>query len=128
MIRVLHNIHPIDTDVGEFGVTVRRGLKWADAKIDEQLDLCVCPQGPDGPHEVVGRGTVVGVWGGAFHQIPGRMIENEHEESSRMYSGLLASMRRAYGAGVRRERGCRRPGLPPGVLTRLFASSPTCCT
>ena len=92
---VLDNLHTIDIGVGETGVTVRRGDKWfnrvsggTSIQLQETLE---------GKSEVVGSGRVKDVWLGRFVGVPASLIEIEHEESSRTYSGLLASMRRAYG-------------------------------
>ena len=96
-MQTLHSLHPIDTEVGQLGVTVRLGSKWADLVTHaDQLELCVCTE--DGMHIVVGHGTVEEVWCSPFYQIPARVIELEHEESSRVYSGLIHSMSRAYGS------------------------------
>jgi hypothetical protein len=95
-MRQLHNQHPIDTKPGQIGITVRRGGKWADVKPGEELELCVGV----GPNDQVpvGRCIVKEAVLCQFINIPARLIELEHEQSSRVYTGLLASMRKAYGA------------------------------
>src|SRR6185295_10469414 len=95
-MRTMHMLHSLDLDVWHEGVTVRKGFKWADVEMGEELDLCVCTRDPE-THDVQGKGTVEGVWVGRFGELPASLIELEHEESSRVYSGLLESMRRAYG-------------------------------
>lgn len=104
--RVLHNLHKIEIDPGEFGSTVRNGTKWADALPGTKLDLCECASpcpAPDHVEErdciVVGLGEVGQLWTGQFRDIPARLLRNEHEIASRTYDGLLGSMRRAYGDG-----------------------------
>lgn len=93
---VLDNLHTIDIGVGETGVTVRLGDKWFnrlngyDGEIALQETL-------EGVSTIVGRGVVLDVYRCAFRDIPARFVENEHEEASRSYSGLVSSMQRAYG-------------------------------
>lgn len=87
-------LHSLDVEPGNPGSTVRNGNKWADA-LGDFIELCVCDKA--GNHDVQGHGVVTGVWLGGFADIPARLIEREHEVRSRTYSGLLASMRNAYG-------------------------------
>lgn len=101
----IHMLHMLDTNVGEVGVTVRLGLKWNNlVNIGDWVALCVCMRhSPDHSsvlnetHYLTGIGKVVELWTGAFTNIPARLIEQEHEMSSRNYSGLFDSMKRAYG-------------------------------
>lgn len=92
---ILHSLHSIDVGVGEIGVTVRLGYKWATLPIGKSIYLCSC-SGRD--HEIVGEAEVVGIWIGLFHTLPAKLIEQEHEKSSRMYSCLMKSMKKVYGA------------------------------
>ena len=117
-------LHSLDATVGRLASTVRKGFKWADLNHGEEIELCVCtkigearqvpcqhPRDFGGmeheydvrstpeTHDVQGRGTVEGLWFGYFKDIPARVLQFEHEERSREYSGLLASMRHAYGPG-----------------------------
>lgn len=94
-MRQLHSQHPIDTKPGEVGVTVRRGRKWADLRAGQRIELTAGVDDADRRH--VGHAEVLETHLCRFEDIPARLIEYEHEESSRLYSGLLASMRRAYG-------------------------------
>jgi hypothetical protein len=108
-VRVLHSLHTIDVEPGEIGVTVRLGDKWYDAH--GEIVLCVCSARCldsftcDKPADYiecdncsrVGRAQVVETVFCRFGDVPARLIEHEHEERSRLYSGLLASMRKAYG-------------------------------
>jgi hypothetical protein len=94
-MRTLHMLHTLDTPTGHQGSTVRNGMKWADA-LGQNIELCVCLPTP-ADHKIEGHAVVTGVWDGKFADIPARLIEREHEERSRTYSGLLASMRHAYG-------------------------------
>lgn len=95
-MRTLHMLHTLDVEPGEFTSTVRNGFKWADLKIGEQIELCVCLPTPQ-DHVVSGIGEVTELWFGRFEDIPARLIANEHEVQSRAYNGLYASMVRAYG-------------------------------
>lgn len=95
-MRTLHSLHTVDVEPGQSGVTLRNGLKWADA-LDEPILLCECSQRGNTGCNVVGKAIVSGIWKGKFQDLPAKLIEHEHEEASRVYSGLLFSMRRAYG-------------------------------
>lgn len=89
---MMHMLHSLDCDIGDIGVTVRKGEKWF-GTIGVPVQLCVCV--PE--HRIEGKAVIIDNWYGIFRDIPGRFLEKEHEEESRMYSGLLNSMRRAYG-------------------------------
>ena len=93
-------LHSLDCEKGQFGSTVRKGNKWADA-FGLTLELCVCEPYFDVPqemsHTVEGHGVVTDIWQGKFKDVPARYLELEHEIRSRQYSGLLDSMRKAYG-------------------------------
>lgn len=98
----LHSIHPYDSMVGAIASTVRRGAKWYEEG-DKELDLCHCQQQgsyqgePLIVHEIVGTARILTRVLMQFQNLTDRMIEDEHEESSRNVAGLLESMRRAYG-------------------------------
>lgn len=92
-------LHSLDCEVGQQGSTVRKGNKWADA-MGLTIELCVCLPTDSGDgiaHEVQGHGVVTDIWTGLFKDVPARYLEFEHEIRSRQYSGLLESMRKAYG-------------------------------
>jgi len=99
-MRTLHNLHTVDVGPGEIGVTARNGTKWSNSEdgernsIHEEIVLCECL---NNEHKVVGSAIIEQVWLGQFQDIPAKFIEQEHELSSRYYTGLLSSMRRAYG-------------------------------
>lgn len=95
-MRTLHMLHSLDAEVGKPASTVRLGTKWADLAYGEKIELCVCTRDPD-THDVQGEGTVVSTWWGIFNNVPARFLVYEHEERSRRYDGLLASMQNAYG-------------------------------
>lgn len=91
--QVLHSLHSYDVPAGKIGVTVRRGNKWSTSQPGTFLDLCCCVDG----HKIVGMGEILKTRYCPFDTILAKDIELEHEGSSRLYSGLLESMRRAYG-------------------------------
>ncbi|MCU1301759.1 MAG: hypothetical protein JWQ87_2043 [Candidatus Sulfotelmatobacter sp.] len=100
-MRVLHMLHALECPVQRVGTTVRRGNKWADS-FGQTLALCVCAQRQTdthtcSPEDIQGHGEVIEIWNGSFRDVPARLLEHEHEERSRKYSGLLESMRFAYG-------------------------------
>jgi len=90
---VMHMLHACEINVGELGSTVRKGTKWADRR--GPIELCVCTREPEN-HTIVGAGVIQYVWVGQFGEMPARLLAMEHELSSRIYTGLLESMRRAY--------------------------------
>lgn len=98
-------LHTLDAQVGEYTSTVRNGFKWADLKEGEQIELCVCTRVDESfsIHEPSGIGQVHLLWFGRFKDIPARWIANEHEVRSRMYGGLLDSMKKAYGENFDEE-------------------------
>lgn len=95
----LKAIHPFDVELGEEYCTVRRGDSWVtETQVGDELDLVL--QNPEDrtQEQVVGRGVITRrILIDQFNLIEARHIEREHEASSRMFSGLLASMRAAYG-------------------------------
>lgn len=99
----LEAIHSFDTPVGRTAVTVRRGDKWMQRAVDifaEDQPLFELVQQDPRMREVktvVGHGALISANLTRFCDISARDIQYEHEESSRLYDGLLASMRRAYG-------------------------------
>jgi hypothetical protein len=93
-------LHLLECKAGEIGVTVRKGPKWADS-IGQEILLCVCDG--EGNHDIQGKGIVLDAWMGQFKNVPARWLEKEHEKMSRVYSGLLTSMRRAYGPEFNEE-------------------------
>lgn len=91
-MKTLHMLHSLDLKPGETGTTVRLGDKW-NVPPNTPLELCVCV-----PYcHIEGYGATVSTWMGRFKDVPACLIENEHELESRRYSGLKASMERAYG-------------------------------
>lgn len=114
---ILDNLHTVDIGVGETGVTVRLGAKWWDRLLsylsadqvpqvetsgklsfsEEKAPEIRLQETIEGVSEIVGSGEVREAMMCRFRDIPARLLEIEHEEESRTYSGLLASMERAYG-------------------------------
>jgi hypothetical protein len=96
-MRTLHMLHALECAPQKFGSTVRNGSKWADS-LGQTLELCVCTGTLASPiHTVEGHAIVTSIWTGKFSEVPAKFIEFEHEIASRSWTGLFASMRRAYG-------------------------------
>lgn len=98
-MKQLKAIHPFDIVVGGTYVTVRRGWKWADETTNgEEIELIRQDPNDRTQEKKVGSATItIRKVLETFHSISARDIEFEHEADSRLYSGLLASMRNAYG-------------------------------
>jgi len=96
---VLDNLHKIDTKVGEKGVTIRLGIKWYNrVRKGDIIDLQETIVGDtDTIQTIAGEGKITGKVYTTFKDIPARYVEKEHEEKSRVYSGLFESMKKAYG-------------------------------
>lgn len=75
-------------------ITVRRGQKYADA-VGQTFELCEC-WGDD--HAIVGSARVNRAEIMELDDIPAVVIETHYNEGCRLYSGLLAALRTAYGA------------------------------
>ena len=91
----LHNKHELDVAVGQSSFTVRYGNKWRDTPIGAQIELFVTRNDIT---NLEGAAVVEGVTIMKFRDIPAKLIETQQEASARVYSGLLESMRRAYGS------------------------------
>ena len=89
--------HEFSVAVGEIGVTIRRGFKWAQVPVGAVVDLVFQSSPDDVLGESRGTAKVTGVWVGRLLDLPARIIEKEHEPSSRTYSELVSSLKRGYG-------------------------------
>lgn len=97
IIKLVNLKHDFEVGVGDIGVTLRRGVKWAGRPVGTKLQL-VRHEDPEGKVEQEqGEGVIVGHWVGHLRDLPAVIIEKEHEATSRLYTGLLNSLRRAYG-------------------------------
>lgn len=96
-VHVLHtSVAPLDQEVGQVGVTVRNGNKWMQYKGDF-MDLCECvSHSSETVHFITGRGKIINKGMCQFRDIPARIVELEHCEDARTYSGLLEAMKSAY--------------------------------
>lgn len=94
ILPVLDNLHKIDIEPGQIGVTVRRGHEWR-ARVSKGQSINL-QETIDGKSTIVGMGKVQSFWWGAFIEIPARLVEFSHKERCRTYSGLLAVMRQVY--------------------------------
>jgi hypothetical protein len=97
---ILKNVeHEFDVEIGAIGVTLRKGFKWANVERGTLIDLYFQHSAEKGlSDEFRGTARVVGHWVGQLKDLPARVIEMEHEASSRLYGGLLESLRRGYGS------------------------------
>ena len=98
----LHTLDPPNVAIGGNGATVFNGKDWYDLEMDllpEVVNLCVCT--PD--HHLVGTAEVMSVSVYEFMEVPARFLEDEQSEDSSTYSGLLATMKRAYGEDFSEE-------------------------
>lgn len=99
----LRNIkHTFDTSVGDVGVTIRLGTKWADEtprgttlllyNCDEaHIDACDvhgC--------EFCGTGAKIGHWTGMLKELPASLLVMEHNEQARTMEGLMSLLNIAY--------------------------------
>lgn len=103
-MRQLRNLrHGFDVPVGHIGVTVRKGTKWAEVEIGEELELWICQREHYGrcrPHlgcKLVGTGQVLGYWIGKLKDIPRGLLAIEHNMAARDYNTLMAQLKQAYG-------------------------------
>src|ERR1017187_2651374 len=94
-MRTLHMINPLECAVDAVVTTIRLGYKWADS-FNQEIELCVCPDGMAGKHEIKGHGRVADLWRGSFKSVPARLLEQAQQTSSRSYTGCKENMRRAY--------------------------------
>lgn len=94
MDRLEHVFDP-DVAVGVITNTVRRGTKWSKLKPGQVIELS---SGPKDHQTVIGYGKVVSAQVGKFKDIHLDIFANNCEPAARSYGGMIASMRRAYGA------------------------------
>lgn len=92
-------VHKFNVLEGSDYTTVRRGTRWAASKIGDPVELVIQDPANREAYAVIGMGSILGIEViKKFRDIPARVLEREHELSSRIYSGLLESMQRAYGS------------------------------
>ena len=99
-MKQLKSLHPVEVERGMNGVTIRNSPKWyRDVEVGDKVELIW--QALDtwgGMNDVPqGIGIIIDKKVELFYNLKAKDIDHEHEISSRTYSGLLASMRRAYG-------------------------------
>jgi hypothetical protein len=99
----LHNLHPLGLKVGEVGVTLRRGMTWADKWINvisetDELHIALCECSPDRKkHKIVGKGVVTDATIDHFCHMPASILAYEDSAGARTYDGSLRAMRSVYG-------------------------------
>jgi hypothetical protein len=74
------------------GHEVRLKMPWKEKKRKTDLPIWCCTN-----CEVQGTAGVFDYWVGRFAEIPARLLQWEHDKSSRDYAGLVEAMTRAYG-------------------------------
>jgi len=104
-MRQLKNLrHGFDVPVGHIATTVRKGTKWTEVELGEELELWVCQKGHYGrcrPHfgcKLVGMGQILGHWVGKLKDIPRPLLEIEHNMAARDYNTLKHQLKQAYGS------------------------------
>lgn len=92
-------VHKFNVLEGSNYTTVRRGLRWAESEVGDPVELVIQDPVNREAFAVIGMGSILSLEViDKFRDIPARCLEQEHELSSRTYSGLIESMRRAYGS------------------------------
>ena len=96
--------HNFDVNVGDVGVTVRKGVKWSKTKHGDKLELWVCNQSHYGMcneslgcHKV-GEGMVLGYWVGPYGKLPPALLSIEHNITLRDKQQLTAILKKVYGS------------------------------
>ena len=87
--------HGFDLTVGEVGVSVRYGNKWA-VEQGFEFDLVEQYSNPDHEDKVVGRGRALGFWRGPFNELPGNLLNIEHNFDARNYHILKDMLSYSY--------------------------------
>jgi len=90
--RMLNTLKGVILKPGESGITIRRGIKWADAQKGDRLILTV---GRPPEDKLVGAGLVQSVAMMRFCDIPDQVWPQMHTDN-KTYETVLAAMHRAY--------------------------------
>ena len=99
----LKNVQHPFTAPGNVATTVRLSERYKHMPVGQEFELWECAQGhpggcPEPGCQYHGRGVLVGRWEGPLKNIPPSLLSIEHEPEARELEGLLASLRRGYGA------------------------------
>jgi hypothetical protein len=98
----LKNIdHTFDVALGDVGCTIRKGRKWSDAPVGEELILMNCHQGHSGECgdecKCEGHGRVIGSWVGQLKDLPPNLLKIEHNNKAKDLTELMKMMYVGYG-------------------------------
>jgi len=101
-MRQLKNInHTFDTPLGDVGCTIRKGSKWYDESIGNEVELRNCPKGHDGDCNSLchhaGTGKIIGHWKGPLINLPPTLLAMEHNVQARDPEKLREMLERGYG-------------------------------
>jgi len=99
----LKNIdYAFDIDVGDAGVTVRKGSKWFDYSTGSRFEMRVCPKGHDGTCNSLcnqtGIGRKIGAWKGPLMDLPANLLSIEHNKKARNMETLREMLEMGYGS------------------------------
>lgn len=87
--------HTFDLEVGEIGVTIRKGIKWyLHSNLSDRVELV---ENFNGVRKTVGLGKIIGYWIGEYHNIPEPLVRMEHNKKARSRKVLHKMMVKAYG-------------------------------
>lgn len=86
---------PTSLKVGEIGNTVRDGLKWADLKAGDTLDMKATFNPKDSGFEF-GKAEVMSVVVKNFHELTPEEVQLNHKRNTRILSQLLKNMVEVY--------------------------------
>lgn len=87
--------HGFDLKVGDVGVTIRKGYKWA---LNQGTEFDLVEQHSDEkPDEVVGTGVAIGNWLGRFKNVPNNLLKIEHNEWAQDKDTCFDMMKAGYG-------------------------------
>ena len=87
--------HGFDLAVGDAGVTIRKGDKWA-LRRGEEFELVEQYSG-DRPDEVVGKGVSLGYWVGPLCDVPANLLAIEHADGAKDWGICFEMMKAGYG-------------------------------
>lgn len=103
MKRLMNIRHTFDLEVGNVGVTIRKGEKWSKIPIGTLLELMNCTQGHKNTCEengcsCEGYGKVLGHWVGEFQKLPLNLLSIEHNNKAKDMTILKEMMKIGYGS------------------------------
>ena len=102
MKRLMNIRHSFDLEVGDVGVTIRKGEKWSKVAVGTELELWNCVKGhKESCGEVgckcEGKGKIVGSWVGELGKLPSSLLAIEHNKTAQNKETLKAMLLVGYG-------------------------------